>query len=100
MGVYLGKLYFEKKDLYYFLGVGLILLGRYLNYPLPYISYDALLILAVLFYLAKGLILPAYDSILVVVFVAALMLTLFLPLLQILLFVLLALLFLRLLRVI
>lgn len=100
MGFYINKFYIEKRDLYFLIGIGLIYLARAKNYPLPYINYDVVLILSALFFLAKGFILPAHDSIVFIVFFAALFLTFFINFFQILIFIFLAFLFLRILKVI
>lgn len=100
MAFYIKDIYIEKRDIYYLLGLGLIILARHKNYPIPYLNYDALLILTTLFFLAKGLILPAHDTVVFLVFFLALILTLFIPFFQIILFLFLEFLFLRLLKVI
>ena len=101
MGFYVRNFYIEKRDVYTLLALGVLGYARYKRYPLPYVNYDAIIILAVLFLLSKGLLLPAHDSIIFIVFFAALLLTLFsVPFLQIILFVFLSFLFLRLFKVI
>jgi len=100
MAFYIGKFYFDKRDLFILVAIGLLLAGWRLGYPLPYFQYQNLIILAALFLLAKGFLLTSYDSALFVTFLVAVMLTLFIPLLQVLYFLALAFIFLRILRVI
>jgi len=100
MGYYLGQFYIDKRDLFILLAIILLSLGYYLNFPLPYFSYQNLVLLTILFLLAKGFLLTTYDSAFFVTFLTACILTLFIPLFQVLLFLLLAFFFLRLLKVI
>jgi hypothetical protein len=100
VGFYIGKAYIEKRDIYTLLALGIIGLARYKRYPISYINYDEVLSLVVIFLLAKGLILPSHDSVVFLVFFLALLLTLFIPFFQTLLFLFLAFLFLRLFKVI
>ena len=100
MGYYLGQFYVDKRDFFIVLAVVLLLLGFYFRFPLPYFSYQNLILLAILFLLAKGFLLSTYDSALFITFFTACVLTLFLPLFQVLLFLLPAFLFMRLLKVI
>ena len=100
MGFYAGSFYIEKRDIYTFLGVAMVGLAKYKDYPLPYVNYDVVLVLAALFFLAKGLILPAHDSVVFLDFFLALLLSLSLSFFQVLLFLFLSFLFLRLLKVI
>lgn len=100
MSYYLGRFYFEKRDFYILLLLGLLLLAYRVGYPLPYFSYKNLFFLTILFLLAKGLVLTTYDSVVFLVFLSALILTLFIPLLQVLIFLFFALVLLRLLKVI
>jgi len=100
MGYYLGKFYFDKRDLFIILVIGLLLAGFQLGYPLPYFQYQNLIVLSLLFLLGKGFLLTTYDSILFVTFLTAITLTLFVPLFQVLLFLVLAFIFLRFLKVI
>ena len=100
MGYYLGHFYIDKRDLFIVFAVILLFLGNYLHYPLPYFEYRNLIILAILFLFAKGFLLTAYDSVLFAVFLTAIILTLFFPLLQVLYFLSLSFIFLRLFKVI
>lgn len=100
MSFYLGKFYFDKRDFFILLAIGLLLIGFHYQYPLPYFQYQNLIILSLLFLLAKGFLLTSYDSALFVTFLAAVVLTLFFPLLQVLFFLVLAFIFLRIFRVI
>ena len=100
MGYYLGQFYFDKRDIFILLAIVLLLAGYQFGFPLPYFSYQNLLFLTLLFLLAKGFLLSTYDSALFITFFTACVLTLFLPLFQVLLFLLLAFFFLRLFKVI
>lgn len=100
MGYYFGQFYFDKRDLFILLAVILLLLGYKLGYPLPYFEYKSLIILTLLFLLAKGFLLTSYDSALFATFLVAAILTLFIPFLEVLYFVGLAFIFLRILKVI
>ena len=100
MSFYIGQFYFDKRDLFIVLAVGLLLAGFHFQYPLPYFQYQNLIILSLFFLLAKGFLLASYDSSLFAVFLAAIILTLFLPLLQVFYFLGLAFVFLRILKVI
>ena len=100
MGFYLGKFYFDKRDLFIILTIILLLAGFKLNYPLPYFEYKNLIILSLLFLLGKGFLLTSYDSSLFTTFLIAIILTLFLPLLQVLYFLALSFIFLRLFKAI
>jgi len=100
VGYYLGHFYIDKRDLFIVLAVVLLLLGNYFHYPLPYFEYKNLIILAILFLFAKGFLLTAYDSALFATFLTATILTLFFPLLQVLYFLSLSFIFLRLFKAI
>jgi len=100
MGYYLGKFYVDKRDLFILFAVVLLLTGFRLDYPLPYFEYKNLIVLSILFLFAKGFLLTSYDSSLFTTFLVAIILTLFLPLLQILYFLALSFIFLRLFKVI
>lgn len=100
MSFYIGPFYIDKRDLFIIFAVVLLLLSHHLHYPLPYFDYKNLLVLSLLFLLAKGFLLTTYDSALFATFLVALILTLFLPLLQILYFLALSFIFLRLFKVI
>ena len=100
MGYYIGSFYFDKRDLFILLAIILLLAGFRLGYPLPYFEYKNLIILSLLFLLGKGFLLTSYDSALFATFLVAALLTLFIPLLQVLYFLSLAFIFLRILKVI
>lgn len=100
MGYYLGQFYFDKRDLYIVLAIGLLLIGFHYQYPLPYFQYQNLILLSLLFLLGKGFLLTSYDSAFFTAFLIAIILTLFIPLLQVLFILTLAFIFLRILRVI
>ena len=99
MGYYLGKLYFEKKDLFLILAVLLLAAAIRFGYPLPLFGPQNLLVLAIIFLIAKGLILPTHNPAVFSTFLLALFLTLFFPLFKVLIFLVFAFLFLRFLKV-
>lgn len=100
MGYYLGKFYFEKKDFFLILAI-LSLLGTiHFSYPLPLFDSKNLLVLTILFLLAKGVVLPTHDTAVFTAFLVALFLTLFFPLFKVLIFLVFAFIFLRLTKVV
>ena len=100
MGYYLGKFYFDKRDIFIILALVLLLIGYRLDYPLPYFEYKNLIILTLLFLLGKGFLLTTYDSALFATFLVAIILTLYIPLLQVFYFLALSFIFLRLFKAI
>jgi hypothetical protein len=100
MGYYLGQFYFEKRDLYLVLAIVLLLLGNYFAFPLPFFNYQKLIFLTLLFLLTKGFLPPTLDAILLILFMTSAFLSLFHPLFQVLIFVILALFFLKILKAI
>ena len=100
MGYYLGKFYFDKRDLFILIAVAFLLIGYKFDYPLPYFEYKNLIILTLLFLLGKGFLLTTYDSALFTTFLTAIILTLYIPLLQVLYFLALSFIFLRLFKAI
>lgn len=100
MGYYLGKFYFEKKDFFLILAAIFLWGAFYFSFPLPFFDPKDLLTLVILFFLAKGLILPSHDAVVFTTFLVALFLTLFFPLFKVLIFLVFSFVFLRLLRVI
>lgn len=99
MSYYLGRFYFEKKDFFLLFGGGLIALLVWLNYPVPFFKLQNLALLTIFLFLAKGILVPARDEALFLTFLAAVFLTLYLPILQVLFFFLLAFFILKALRV-
>lgn len=100
MGYYLGKFYLEKKDLFLILVVLLLWGTIHFSYSLPLFDPQNLLVLTVIFLLAKGLVLPTHDPAVFTTFLAALFLTLFFPLFKVLIFLVFAFILLRLLKVV
>ena len=100
MGYYLGKFYLEKKDFFLVLAVLLLWATIHFAYPLPLFDPQNLLILTIIFLIAKGLVLPTHNTVVFVTFLTALFLTLFLPIFQVIIFLVLAFIFLRLLKAI
>lgn len=91
MGYYIGQFDFDKRDLYLVLAVGLLLIGNYFTFPLPFFSYQKLIFLTLIFLLVKGFLPVTADQTLLVLFLVAIFLTLFIPLFQVLIFVILSL---------
>jgi len=100
MSFYLGPFYFEEKDLFIFLAIGLAILGWINKLPLPFVSYPTLIVLAILFLLAKGLVLKTYESLIFIVFLSAFILSNFFSLSVIVFYIFFSFLFLRLLKII
>ncbi len=98
MGYYIKEFYFEKRDLYFLVAVALLLYANYTGFPLPYFNYQSLIILVILFAVAKGFLPSSLDPILLIVFMTAAILTLFLTLFQVFIFIALAFAFLKLLK--
>lgn len=84
--MYLGPFYFQKRDLFIILTVGLLWWVIHYSIPLPLFNPYNLLTLAILFLLVKASILPAHDVAVFLTFFTAILLTLFLPLFQVILF--------------
>lgn len=100
MGYYVGQFYVSKRDVFLVLGILLLGLLIYLNYPIPYFDTKQLATLFILAFFAKGLLLPTHDSVVFMTFFIGVLLTLFVPFLEVILFLFLAFLFLRVLKVI
>lgn len=94
----LGPFYFQKRDLFILLAIGLLVWTIYFSISLPLFAPNKLLLLAVLFLLVKGALLPARDVAVFLVFLTSVFLTLFLPLFQVVLFLVFAFFLLKLLR--
>lgn len=100
MSFYLGPFYFEEKDLFLLLAIGLMVFGWANGLNLPFISYPTLVILTILFLVAKGLLLRTYESLIYVVFLIAVVLSNFFSLPMVIFYVFFSFLFLRLLKLI
>ena len=98
MGYYLGQFYFDKRDLFIVLALILLATGWYFKILFPFFSYSDLLLLTFLFLIAKGILLPASDSLLFLLFFSGLVLLFFFPLIQVFFFLFLGFLFFRLLK--
>jgi hypothetical protein len=98
MGYYLGQFYFDKRDLFILLGLGLLVGAWYSKFLIPFFSYTDLFVLILIFLLAKGILLPASDSFLFLLFFSGLIILLFFPLIQVLFFLFIAFFLLRLLK--
>ncbi|MBM3208888.1 hypothetical protein FJZ40_01150 [Candidatus Shapirobacteria bacterium] len=81
------------------MAAGLLFAAIRYDFSFPLFNPYDLLVLSVLFLFAKASILPAYDPIVFITFFAGLVLTLFLPLFQVILFLALAFILLKVLRV-
>ena len=84
--MYLGPFYFQKRDFFILLAVLLLAGSIYYSVPFPLFNPYHLLPLFVLFLFTKASILPAHDPAVFITFFTAIILTLFLPLFQIVLF--------------
>lgn len=96
MGYYIGQFYVDKRDLFLAAAALLLLYAQRFGYPVPYFNVNHLLFFLTLLFIAKGLVLPTHDSAVFVVFLTALVMTLYVPLFQSLVFLVLAFFFLRL----
>lgn len=100
MSYYIGQFYFDKKDLFLILAILLLLAGNATGYPLPFFNYQYLIFLTLIFILAKGFLPPTIDSVLLILFLVSALLTLFYPLFQVLIFIVLSFVFLKLAKII
>lgn len=97
--MYIGKLYFSISDFFALLLVGILIYTIYFRIPIPLFSPTNLLVLTLLFLFGKISILPVHQTNISLVFFIAIMLTLFFPLFQAILFLVAALLLMKLLKV-
>jgi len=100
MGYYLGQFYFDKRDLFIILGLVLLVGAWYFKFLIPFFSYTDLFVIILIFLLAKGILLPASDSLLFLLFFSGLILLFFFPLIQVVFFLFIAFLLFRLLKII
>ncbi|MBM3209545.1 hypothetical protein FJZ40_04625 [Candidatus Shapirobacteria bacterium] len=100
MSIYLGPLYFEEKDLFLLLALGLLIGGWLAGIYLPFISYPAVIIIVLLFLIAKGLTIKTHESLVLIIFLSAFILTNFLELSVVILYLFFSFLFLRALKII
>lgn len=100
MSFYIGRFYIDKRDLFLLTAAILILAGMYWGYELAFVKSEYLLTLVVLLFLAKGIVLPTHDTWVFIAFFLAVILTLFLPFIQVLAFLLFSFILLRILKVI
>lgn len=99
MGYYIGQFYFDKREL--FLVIGLIALGLiiYFNYPIPLFRPQQLLVLLLLLLISKAIIPSAKDTPIFLVFLTALLLTLFISFFNVILFIIISLILLKILKI-
>ena len=100
MGYYIGHYYFGKRDLFLLVASALLGLVIYLEYPIPVFDAHELVVLTVLALFAKGLLTSVHDSTVFLAFFAALVLTLFIPFVQVLIFLFLSFIFLHVMKII
>jgi hypothetical protein len=100
MGYYLGQFYFDRRDLFLVLAILLLLWGNYTRFPLPFFRYQDLILLLLVFVMSKGFLPATVDGVLLILFLAAVLLTLFIPLFQVLIFVVLSFVFLKIAKII
>jgi len=100
MSFYLGPFYFEEKDIFILAATGLLGYGWVNNIPLPFISYPNLIVLMVLFLIARTFLLRTYESLIFIVFLSSLILLNFFPLSIVILYILFSFIFLRLFKII
>lgn len=100
MSFYLGPLYFEEKDFFLLLALGLLIGGWLKGIQLPFFPYPSLIILTFLFLIGRTLLLKSSESLLYLVFLTAFVLTNFLTLSAVILYVFLCFIFLKILKLI
>lgn len=100
MSYYIGQFYISKRDIFLLTCVLLLALTVYIDYNIPYFEKQQLMVLAILALFAKGLLIPTRDDIVYLTFFLAIALTLFIPFLQVLIFLFFSFLLLHLFRVI
>lgn len=100
MSIYLGKFYFEEKDLFILMAALGLLIGWVRGLVLPFIFYPETIFLILLFLLAKGLLIKTYESLIFIIFLSAVFLLNFFPLSIVFLYIVLSFIFLRLKKII
>lgn len=100
MSLYLGPFYFDEKDIFLWLAVIIIAVGWLAGLPLPWLDYQKLMVLVLLFLVAKGLLVKTYDSFIFLVFLLAWLVSFFYSLTVVILFVIFSFAFLRVLKII
>lgn len=100
MGYYIGQFYFDKRELFLILGIIVLGIIIYFNYPIPLFRPQQLFVLLILLLITKAIIPSTKDAPLFLVFLTAIILTLFVPFFTIVVFVFIALFILKILRVI
>ena len=100
MSLYIGKFYFEEKDLFILIAILVLLVGWAKGLAFPFISYPGMIFLTFLFLLAKGLLIKTHESLIFIVFLSAILLLNFFPLSLVFLYIILNFFFLRLTRII
>ncbi len=84
--MYLGPFYFESKDLFFILAAILLGIAMYFDWPLWSYSGSTLLTLAILMLITRGLIRSADNAIFYYHAIMTLILAIFFPFLQVILF--------------
>jgi len=84
--MYLGKFYFDTKELFLLLGIALLLLSIFFKWDLWRFDQKTLLTLAIVMLLLKGLLPSIHNEAFFMHAVVTVLLTLFLPMFQVLLF--------------
>lgn len=93
--MYFGPFYFQKRDFYILIAIFLLAGVIFLSLPLPLFDRYHLLVLAILFLFVTAGLPPIHDVPVFLTFFTAVILTLFLPLFQVVLFLALTLLLLK-----
>lgn len=100
MGYYIGHFYVSKRDVFLLAAAGVSVFMLYQGLSMPYIETKYFLTLILLALFAKGILLPTNDTVLYLTFLVALALTLFVPFLQVLIFLFFSFMFLHISRII
>lgn len=96
----IGKFYFNKKEMFLLVAAILLFIVMQFNYTVSFFNPFDLLVLTIFTLLAKGFFTSTNDSPLLLVFLFAIFLTLYVPLFQVILFYFMSFVFLKTLKVI
>ncbi len=98
--MFMGPFYFESKELFLVLAAVILFIGRFVGWNPVWFDLDKLLTLILLILIVKGLVPTVHNHVFFIVSIAALLLTLYFSLVQVLLFYLLTFAFLKIFKVI
>lgn len=98
--MYLGPFYFDTKEVFLILASLLLGLAMFFNWPLWWFDKQILLTLAILILITKGLLPSIHNEAFFILAIAAIFLSLYLPIFQVVLFYFLSFVFFRVLKVV